>query len=90
MPWDSDEEPVDDLEFDRATEGDAEDEHDIDDDILDTAEGDPAPEDVTDGDDVSLVLVCTRSCSVLHRILCLTTQTMCPTTTTTKSLNSQS
>jgi hypothetical protein len=85
---DSDEEPVDDLEYDRATEADAEDEHDIDDDILDTAEGDPALEDATD--EVSLVLVCRRLCSVLHRILCLTTRTMGPTTTTTKSLNSQS
>jgi hypothetical protein len=53
---DSEDEAVDDLEFDRTTEADADEDADVDDDILDPMEGDAAAEDATEGDEVRLLL----------------------------------
>jgi transcriptional activator SPT8 len=49
---DSEDEGVDDLEFDRTTDAEGEDDPDIDDDALDTIEADAGHEDATEGDDV--------------------------------------
>ena len=87
---DSEEEAADDLEFDRTTDADGDEDVEIDDDILDTIEGDAGVDDATEGDEVRRRLEILRLVDhniprrILYPMILKTVLTM----TTTKILNS--